>query len=104
MASATKCSRQWYTCVLQLDLTATSRDEDRRYPGNASDRRDKGETPALPTAKVHLQTKLFKYLEQYREGTMSTSQLLKACWLVYAPTEIDGELVDWKNNLMVFTM
>ena len=89
MASMTECSCQWYTCILQVDPTATSRDENRRYPGDAN---DKGETPTLPMTKVHLQTKLFKYWEQYPERTMSTTQLLKAGLLVYALT--DSELAD----------
>ena len=61
---------------------------DRRYPGDASDR---GETPTLPTAKVHPPAdQTIQVLGAVPRG----NHVDDPCSLVYAPTNSDVELVD----------
>ena len=58
-----------------------------RYPGNSSDR---GETPTLPTAKIHpTADQTVQVLGAVPRG----NHVDDPCSLVYAPTDNDGELV-----------
>ena len=62
--------------------------EDRRYPGDASER---GETPPLPTAKVYPSA---DQTVQVLGAVPRGNHVDDPCSLVYFPTDSDGELVD----------
>ena len=62
--------------------------EDRRYPGDTN---KKGETPTLPTVKVHPSAdQNVHVLGAVPRG----NHIDDPCSLVYDPTDSDGELVD----------